>query len=318
MSSRAAREAEGSDWERTGRKTLSTITPTLNPTGRPPAGKPQKYKAVSDYQEEEEADDDEEEEYDFQPLDLVVQGEGPLLPPPGGADHTSPASGAHRLEHRLVRRLVRRPVRRPENPRVRRPVRRPDHRPVHRPDRLRAHLRRMTRSLCLLLLDLPLRRILRRFPLLPVHLRAWRMRCLLFPLPRRRVLPRTLRRAWRRDPGWSRWSPSVWFPCPCLINRRHPPRLRQVTSAPPIPNPNNPVRSAPPRSVAAAAFTRAAAPTVQKLVPAQHNPALKALVARFGPDPAAEGGGAAVEATAASEHGANEAIGARGKDWEGG
>ena len=31
--------------------------PTLNPTGRPPAGKPQKYKAVSDYQEEEEADD---------------------------------------------------------------------------------------------------------------------------------------------------------------------------------------------------------------------------------------------------------------------
>ena len=57
-----------------------------------------------------------------------------------------------------------------------------------------------------------------------------------------------------------------------------PPRFRQVTSAPPIPNPNNPVRSAPPRSVAAATFTRAAAPTVQKLVPAQHNPALKALV----------------------------------------
>ena len=67
--------------------------PTLNPTGRPPAGKPQKYKAVSDYQEEEEADDDEEEEYDFQPLDLVVQGEGPLLPPPGVPTTLPPPPG---------------------------------------------------------------------------------------------------------------------------------------------------------------------------------------------------------------------------------
>ena len=67
-----------------------------------------------------------------------------------------PRLRAHRLEHRLVRRL--------EHRLVRRPVHRPVRRPVHRPDRLRAHLRRMTRSLCLLLLDLPLRRILRRFP----------------------------------------------------------------------------------------------------------------------------------------------------------
>ena len=72
--------------------------------------------------------------------------------------------------------------------------------------------------------------------------------------------------------------PVRMVPVPVPHQPPPPPRLRQVTSAPPIPNPNNPVRSAPPRSVAAAAFTRAAAPTVQKLVPAQHNPALKALV----------------------------------------
>ena len=34
--------------------------PTLNPTGRPPAGKPQKYKAASEYHDEEEAGADED------------------------------------------------------------------------------------------------------------------------------------------------------------------------------------------------------------------------------------------------------------------
>ena len=41
--------------------------PTLNPTGRPPPGKPQKYKAVADCDEEKEdgdEEDDDEEEID--------------------------------------------------------------------------------------------------------------------------------------------------------------------------------------------------------------------------------------------------------------
>ena len=80
------------------------------------------------------------------------------------------------------------------------------------------------------------------------------------------------------QPQMVQMVPVRMVPVPVAPQSPPPPRFRQVTSAPPIPNPNNPVRSAPPRSVAAAAFTRAAAPTVQKLVPAQHNPALKALV----------------------------------------
>jgi hypothetical protein len=53
------------------------------------------------------------------------------------------------------------------------------------------------------------------------------------------------------------------------------PQLRAVSAAPPIRPP--PPAAAPDRR-SAAAFTKAAAPTVTKVLPAQHNPALKALV----------------------------------------
>lgn len=55
------------------------------------------------------------------------------------------------------------------------------------------------------------------------------------------------------------------------------PQLRAVTAAPPI-RPPQPRAPAPDRSAAAAQHTRAAGPTVKRVVPAQHNPALKALV----------------------------------------
>ena len=71
--------------------------PTLNPTGRPPAGKPQKYKAASEYHDEEEAGADEEDEYEYQELDLVVQGEGPLLPPPGAGEAAEEGSSRRSL-----------------------------------------------------------------------------------------------------------------------------------------------------------------------------------------------------------------------------
>jgi hypothetical protein len=68
------------------------------------------------------------------------------------------------------------------------------------------------------------------------------------------------------------------------------PQLRAVSAAPPIPTPvvdpasgggdatTGVAATARPRPAAAASFTKAAAPTVKKLIPAQHNPALKALV----------------------------------------
>lgn len=65
------------------------------------------------------------------------------------------------------------------------------------------------------------------------------------------------------------------------------PQLRQVSAAPPVHAVVGGSVGASgaaagggmrPRSVAAAAFTKAAAPTVKKILPAQHNPALKALV----------------------------------------
>ena len=244
MSSRAAREAEGSDWERTGRKTLSTITPRSIRRGGPRRVSRRSTRRCPTTRRRRRRTMTKRRSTTSSRWIWWCRARVRSCRRRGRRPHF-PRLRAHRLEHRLVRRLVHRLVRPPENPRVHRPVPHPDHRPVHRPDRLRAHLRRMTRSLCLLLLDLPLRRILRRFPLLPVHLRAWRMRCPLFPLPRRRVLPRTLRRAWRRDPGWSRWSPSVWFPCPCLINRRH--RRGSGRSRPRRPFPTRTIRSGPPR-----------------------------------------------------------------------
>jgi hypothetical protein len=70
-------------------------------------------------------------------------------------------------------------------------------------------------------------------------------------------------------------------------NASYVPHLRAVSAAPPVRPPMGAVGAsgglpnrppAPDRSVAAAAHTIGAAPTVRKLTPAQHDPSLKALV----------------------------------------
>ena len=46
--------------------------PTLNPSGRPPAGKPQKYRATAEVWETEKEEDDDDEEEEYAPVEMYV------------------------------------------------------------------------------------------------------------------------------------------------------------------------------------------------------------------------------------------------------
>eukprot|EP00740_Mantoniella_antarctica_P016588 CAMPEP_0181373738 /NCGR_PEP_ID=MMETSP1106-20121128/15571_1 /TAXON_ID=81844 /ORGANISM="Mantoniella antarctica, Strain SL-175" /LENGTH=241 /DNA_ID=CAMNT_0023491521 /DNA_START=76 /DNA_END=797 /DNA_ORIENTATION=- len=71
--------------------------PTLNPTGRPPPGKPQKYKAMTDREDDKQEGDDDDDDDDEEEIDEEFGFGGiglPLAPPPVAASAELPPPAA--------------------------------------------------------------------------------------------------------------------------------------------------------------------------------------------------------------------------------